>query len=250
MALDRRQPPLRRPSAVAVGDDRDVCALRPSNLEDLFFLGLQQAIDLGRRRVGALLQLGLGAALVVLADLALLLQLAQVVHDVAADVADGDLALLADAVDDLDHLAAALLVELGDLQPDHVAVVGGRQPEVGLHDRLLDHRDRALVERGQGQQAGVGRRHLGELLDRRLGAVVVDQQAVEQVRRGAAGAHGGELVPARFDRLRHPLAGVGDELIGDLGQRSPSPLSGRGAHDRAHPLAADDPIYVAPGRPC
>ena len=86
-----------------------------------------------RRLVGALLQLGLGAALVVLADLALLLQLAQVVHHVAADVADRDLALLGDAVDDLDQLPAALLVELGDLQPDHVAVVGrasarGRTP--------------------------------------------------------------------------------------------------------------------------
>ncbi len=59
------------------------------------------------------LQLALGAALVVLARLALLLQLAQVVEDVATDVADRDLALLGDGVDDLDELAPALFVELG-----------------------------------------------------------------------------------------------------------------------------------------
>ena len=134
------------------------------------------AVDLADGLVGELLQLALGAALVVLADLALLLQLAEVVHHVAADVADRDLALLGDAVDDLDHLPAALLVELGDLQADDVAVVVGRQPEVGLHDRLLDRADRALVVRRERQQPGVGRGDVGELLERRLGAVVVDDR--------------------------------------------------------------------------
>ena len=93
------------------------------------------SLDLG---VGELLQLGLGAALLVLADLALLLQLAQVVHAVAADVAHRDAALLGEAVDDLHQLLAALLGQLGDREPDQVAVVGRRQAEVGLQDRLLD----------------------------------------------------------------------------------------------------------------
>src|SRR5215211_1427593 len=61
-----------------------------SDFEDLLFLAFQQAVDLGDRRVGLFLQVGLGAALVVLADVALLFQVAQVAHDVAADVADRD----------------------------------------------------------------------------------------------------------------------------------------------------------------
>ena len=62
--------------------------------------------------VGQLLQPALGAVLVVGAGLARLLQLAQVVHDVAADVADRDAALLDDVARDLDQLAPALLGEL------------------------------------------------------------------------------------------------------------------------------------------
>ena len=66
--------------------------------------------------VGELLELVLGAVLVVGAGLARVLQLAQVVHDVAADVADRDAALLGDAAHDLDELLAPLLGELGDLR--------------------------------------------------------------------------------------------------------------------------------------
>jgi hypothetical protein len=130
------------------------------------------------------------------------------VDDVAADVADGDPSLLGDAVDHLDELLAALLGELGDLQADHVAVVRGRQPEVGLHHRLLDRRDGGLVIWGDGEQAGVGGRDLGELLERRLGPIGVDRESVEQMRGGAARADGGELIPRRIDGFLHPLLRV------------------------------------------
>ena len=143
-------------------------ARRHSHLQDLLFLPLEERVDLGDRVVGLLLQGGLGAALVVLARFALFLQLAQVLHHVAADVANRDPALLGDAVHHLDHLAAALLGQLGDLQADDVAVVARRQADVGLLDRFLDRPDRALVEGRHGEQAGVGGGDVGQLLERRL----------------------------------------------------------------------------------
>src|SRR5438067_418787 len=89
--------------------------------------------------------LHLGAVLVVLADLAGFLQLAELVHHVAADVAYRDPAFLRDPAHDLHELLAALLGELGDGQADHAAVVRGREPDVRLHDRLLDRLYRGLV---------------------------------------------------------------------------------------------------------
>src|SRR5215203_1289025 len=131
-------------------------ATRPSsNFEDLFFLALQEGIDLGDRVVGLFLQRRLGPALVVLADVALFFQLAQVAHDVAADVADRDAAFLGHPVHHLDHLPPALLGHLRDLQADQVAVVARREADIGLLDRLLDRPQAALIERGHRQQAGV-----------------------------------------------------------------------------------------------
>src|SRR4051812_1102966 len=157
--------------------------LAPSDLHDLGLFGLQRVVELGHARVGELLELLLGAALVVLAGLAGVLELAQVVHHVAADVADRHATLLGDVPDDLDELPAALLVELRDLEADQLAVVVRREADVGLHDRLLDRLDRALVVGLDGQQPGFGRVDGRQLLERRLRAVVVDDDAVEQ--RGA-----------------------------------------------------------------
>ena len=60
----------------------------------------------------------LGAALLVVADVAVRDELLQVLHHVAADVADRDLAVLGDPAHDLDELLAPLLGELRDRQPD------------------------------------------------------------------------------------------------------------------------------------
>src|SRR3954467_11393253 len=102
-----------------------------SDLEDFRLFGLEEIVDLLGGGVGVLLELRLGAALVVLADLPLLLQLTQAVHDVPAGVADGRPPLLGDSVHPLHQLAATLLVQLGNLQADDIAVVGGREADVG-----------------------------------------------------------------------------------------------------------------------
>ncbi len=157
-----------------------------------------------RQLLGAVL----GPPLLVVADLAVPDELLQVVHDVPADVPDGDATLLGEVPDDLDELLAPLLGELRDRQADQLAVVRGRQAEVGLLDRPLDRLDRARVVRLDGQEARLGDVDRRELLERRLLAVVVDLDAVEERRRGASGPDGVELVGGRLHGLVHPPLGV------------------------------------------
>ena len=142
-----------------------------------FFSSSSIAVDvLVRQLLNALL----GAALLVVADVAVSDELLEVVHHVTSNVANRDAALLGQMADDLDELLAALLGELGNRQPDDLAVVRGVQPEVGLQDRPLDRLHRARVERLDREQARLGDVDRRELLDRRLLAVVVDRDPVEE----------------------------------------------------------------------
>src|SRR4051812_1232776 len=165
-----------------------------SDLQDLLLFARERGIDLAHVLVGELLQLRLGAVLVVRAHLTLALQLAQVVHHVAPHVAHRHAALLGDAVHDLHELLATLLGELGDREPDDLAVVRRREPHVGLEDRLLDRLDRVLVVGRDREQSRLAGGDLGELAQRRHGAVVVHLDPVEQVRRRAPRADRRELV--------------------------------------------------------
>src|SRR4051794_21189245 len=184
-----------------------------SDFEKFLLFALEQFVDLVDALVGELLERFLGAVLVVAADVALLLELAQVVHDVAAYVAHGHATVLGDAADDSHHVLAPLLGELRDLQPDHRAVVRGRQAEVGLHDRLLDRLDRRLVVGRHRQQARLGCRDVRQLLERGRGPVVVDVDAIEQRRRSAARAHRAELRLRGVDGLGHPALGVLEKFV-------------------------------------
>src|SRR5688572_47006 len=165
------------PATVAVHDDRDRASAigklrlllggprRPeradaceqlqeaaaSDFHDLCFFSLEQLVDLVRVLVRALLDAILGTVLFVDTDLPRVDELLQVMHDVAADVADGDAPLLREVADDLHELLAPLLGQLWDREPDDLAVVRGLKPQVGLHDRLLDALQRRRVERLHGE---------------------------------------------------------------------------------------------------
>src|SRR5215212_3718435 len=109
------------------------------DLHQLRFLVLAGFVHLGDVLVSQLLELIVGAAHLVLGDLVRLLQAAQFVVAVAADVAHGDAPLLHALVHHLCQVLATLLVELRQRQPDHAAVVGWGDAEIGFLDRLLDH---------------------------------------------------------------------------------------------------------------
>src|SRR5579875_2871594 len=100
------------------------------HLHHLRFLVLQELVDLLRVLVRQLLDPALGSVLLVGAHLPPLDELLQVPHGVAADLADRHPVLLRHVADDPDELPAPLLRQLGDRQPDHLAVVRGRQAEV------------------------------------------------------------------------------------------------------------------------
>src|SRR5205807_225565 len=126
-----------------------------------------------------------------------------------------DAPLLGNVPDDLHELLASLLGQLGNPQPDQISVVGWRHPDVGLEDRPLDRLDRRPVVRLDRQQPGLRSADRRELLERRLRAVVVDRDAVEQHGARPPGAHRPELVADRLDGLAHPLPGVLQEIVND-----------------------------------
>src|SRR5947208_3396399 len=64
-----------------------------------------------------------------------------------------------------------------------------------------------------GEQPRLAGRDVGELLERRDGAVVVHLHAVEQRGGRAPGSHARELVAHGLDRLLHPVGPVLDQLF-------------------------------------
>src|SRR5512133_520803 len=184
-----------------------------SDFEDLLLFAFEEVVDLVGVVVRQLLDALFGPVFLVAADLALVHELLQVVHDVSADVPDSDTSVLRHLPRDLDELLAALLGQLWDRQADDLAVVRRGQAEVGLLDRPLDRRQRARVERLHRQQPGLRRVDRGQLVERRLGAVVIDLDPVEQSRRGAARSQGVELVLGGLDGFVHPAGRVVNELV-------------------------------------
>src|SRR5262245_61252153 len=196
-------------SATATGS----ASRRALDLEDLGFLALEKLVDLLRVPVRQLLDALLRPVLLVLAYLAFVDELLEVVHDVAAHVADGHTPVLGHLPDHPDELLAPLLGPLRDRQADQLAVVRRRQPEVGLLDRTLDRTERVRVERLDRQQARLRCADRRELLQRRLLAVIVDLHPVEQRGRRTAGAESRELGLSRLDRLVHPPLCVLDQVV-------------------------------------
>src|SRR3954470_21368847 len=91
---------------------------RQSNLEDLLLFVLEELVDLMDALVGQLLERFFGAMLVVAADVAVLLQLAEVVHDVPSHVADSDTPILGNAANHAHQFPSALLGQRGNRQAD------------------------------------------------------------------------------------------------------------------------------------
>ena len=95
--------------------------------------------------VGQLLNLGLGAALVILGDCLVLEQFLDVVVRIPADIANRNLGLLALVVNHLGKLSAPFFGQRRQRHPDHGARACRVQSQVGSHDRLLDLADHGLV---------------------------------------------------------------------------------------------------------
>src|SRR5206468_7334546 len=109
-----------------------------SPAEDFLFLRVRELVDFLDRVVGELLYLMLQTLALILADVVLLLVLFQMVHAVAADVADCYASLLGILADELRQLLAPLLGQFRDRQTDHLAVDDWVDAKAGVADGLLD----------------------------------------------------------------------------------------------------------------
>mmetsp|Transcript_24109 Transcript_24109/g.70530 ORF Transcript_24109/g.70530 Transcript_24109/m.70530 type:complete len:405 (+) Transcript_24109:51-1265(+) len=179
--------------------------------------------------------------------------LLDLVDRVAPDVAQRGLAALSDALRCLGQLDSPVLRQLRHIQPDDGAVVGGRHPDVGRHQPLLDVAERGLVVHVHHQLRRRRTRHRSQLLERRRRVVVVDEHAVQHVGRRAADPQRGELLLHRGEALLHPLLRVAHHNV-QVHLRRPAARRRRLIHlgrSRAAAAAAAAPAAAAakPGAP-
>ena len=148
-----------------------------------------------------------GPGAFVFAGFAVLDQAVQGFLGLAADVADGDLGVLALGLNDLDVLLAAFLRQFGDGDPDDVAVIGRVGTDLGITERTLNVAQRRLVEGRDEDGAGVRDGERGELLQRGGGTLVLHQDLVVQDRVGTPGADGSEVFLGYLYGLVHLFFG-------------------------------------------
>src|SRR6185437_6860170 len=168
------------------------------------FLGTAHFLHLLDFVIGEALDFLQGTALIVFRDLLVLERLLDKLVSVAADVADGSAVLFQDFVQMLDHVAAALLGQGRDGHANDLAVVHGIEPEVTRPDGLFDVAQRTGIKRLHGDELGLGRVNLRDLIERHGGTVVFHLHAVEHVYGSAAGAYRGHLPAEIVHRLIHP----------------------------------------------
>src|SRR5215207_968318 len=120
-------------------------AVEGSDLEQLGLLVLHRLVDAVHVLLGEVVELLLRATDVVLTGLAVLGDAVELLLGPAADVADGHLGVLALGPRHLHQVAAALLGELREHQPQDLPVVGRVDAEVAVAHGLLDRRQLAGV---------------------------------------------------------------------------------------------------------
>src|SRR3546814_5600772 len=102
------------------------------------------------------LDLGFRPLAIILADCLFILVLLQIVHAVAADVADGDARLFGILARELRQLLAALLRHFGDRQAEHLAIDDRVEAEPRRADRLVARAAVRLVPHLHRQHARLG----------------------------------------------------------------------------------------------
>ena len=144
------------------------------------------------------------------------LQAADMVMAVAADVACGDAGVLDAFSYLLGYFASTLLCELGDCQADDGAVVAGIEADVRFEDGLFDGADGAAVPGLNDDETGLRGTDGGELVEGRGGAVVVHLEVLYDGGAGAAGSDGGQVSPEGVHGLLHAVSGI-KKLVVDHG---------------------------------
>src|SRR5258708_3442906 len=140
----------------------------------------------------------------------------ELLANTAAHVAHGDPSVLRQLLHNLDELLAAFGGDLGKRQTDHHTVVARIHAEITRLDRLLDRFQRTLVVRRNDQNASLGNGEAGQLLQRHLGAVVVDPELLHERGRGPPGPDAAELILEVDNDLVHLVVCLRDPSVGHL----------------------------------
>src|SRR2546430_7991772 len=180
------------------------------DLHDLGFLAGGHLVDQTDVAVGDLLQLVAPAPSLVGRDLFLFLQRLDPIHLLAPDVANRNMRALGIPLDQSSVLAAPLLVEGRNRNPDQLAVIPRIQSKLRLPDRFFDSADDGPVPRLDDDHARLWNGNGGELVQGRRIAVVLDRDLVDQRRAGAPSANGEDLLGEGVQALLHLGFGVLD----------------------------------------
>src|ERR1700737_3090783 len=186
---------------------------RRSDLEQLAFLVLDALVDLPDILVGGLVEVLLRVFDLVLSGLAVLFDAVELFHRLTPDVAHRHPGILALRLGLLYKVAAPLLGQLWDRHPDHVAVVGRVDAEVGVADRLLDRGQLRLLVRLDHDEPRFRHVDARQLRDRGHRAVVVDVDPGEHAGVRAAGANRRQIVAGHGNGLLHLLFGVEEGFV-------------------------------------
>src|ERR1700730_4230028 len=184
-----------------------------SDLEQLAFFVLDELVDLPDILLGGLVEVLLRVFDVVLSGLAVLFDAVEFFHRLTPDVAHRHPGILALRLGLLDKIAAPLLGQLRDRYPDHVAVVGRVDAEVGVADRLLDRGQLRLLVRLDHDQPRLRHVDARQLRDRGHRAVVVDVDPGEHAWVRAAGTNSRQIVAGHANGLLHLLFGVEEGFV-------------------------------------
>src|SRR3989475_1733971 len=131
----------------------------------------------------------------------------------AAEGADFDAGILDLFVEQLHEILAALLIERGDVEANHRAVVARSEPQVGREDGFLDRLYETAVPGLDDDEPRLGRADRGERDERARRSVCVDLELLDEARGGATGPHARELVFERIDRLAHPRLDLREDFL-------------------------------------
>ncbi|CAN0652880.1 protein of unknown function [Nitratireductor aquimarinus] len=163
-----------------------------------FFLG-QELVHDGDGLIRHLLHLfGLRVQLV-LAYVAILFGLFEMLHAVAAHVARGNLGALGVLMGDLHEFLAPLFIELWQRNAQGRTVHDRVEPEIRFADRAVHGIDHALVPHRHGDHAGFGHGHRGHLVDRHGCAISLHLDRVQKVGRSTARTKRSKIVLKRTD---------------------------------------------------
>src|SRR5689334_5906649 len=174
-----------------------------SHLQEFFFLGGEMRVDIPNVLVGQLLDIDFGLLLFVLRDELFLERFLDVGDHVATHVAHSDARILGIGARHLGDVLATLFGERRQRDADDGARGHRVQAEVRFVDRFLDGLDHGFLPGRNHQRARVFDADVGHLLERRVGAVIVDLHVLDERRMRATRAQLLEIALEILDALAH-----------------------------------------------